>query len=99
LFACINGGLNGGETIWSSIELSNFFGEMLKNLKLNCASVFRQVTGIAQTISELRHFLPGPPEERPSLVGEAIADYDPRRKCKDSITASRIAGFGKWEGV
>jgi hypothetical protein len=47
-------------------------------VKLNCDSVLRQVKGIAQTISELRRFLPGPLEERASLTGEAIAYYDPR---------------------
>jgi hypothetical protein len=47
-------------------------------MKLNCDPVPRQVTGIAQTISELRSFLPDPPEERASFVDEAIADYDPR---------------------
>jgi hypothetical protein len=45
-------------------------------VKFKCDSVLRQVTGIAQTISELKHFLPGPLEERASLVGEAITDYD-----------------------
>jgi hypothetical protein len=59
-------------------ELIDFFGEMPKSVKLNCDSFLRQVTGIAQTISELRHFLPGPPDEPASLVGEAIADSDSR---------------------
>jgi hypothetical protein len=48
-------------------------------VKFNCDPVLRQVTVIAKTISELRNFLPGHPEERASLVGEAIADYD--RRC------------------
>jgi hypothetical protein len=47
-------------------------------VKLNCDPVFRQVTGIAQTISELRSLLPGPPEEPAFLVGGAIADSDLR---------------------
>jgi hypothetical protein len=59
--------------------LIDFFGEILKIMELNCDPVLRQVTGIAQTISELRRFLPGPPEERASFVGEAIADSD--RRC------------------
>jgi hypothetical protein len=57
--------------------LIDFFGEILKIVTLNCDPVFRQVTGIAQTISELRRFLRGPPEKHASFVGEAIADYDP----------------------
>jgi hypothetical protein len=58
--------------------LIDFFGEILKIVKLNCDPLLRQVTGIAQTISELKPFLPSPPKERASLFGEAIADYDPR---------------------
>jgi hypothetical protein len=58
--------------------LIDFFGEILKFVKLNCDSVLRSVTGIARTISELRCFLPGPPEERAFFVREVIADYDPR---------------------
>jgi hypothetical protein len=56
--------------------LIDFFGEILKIVKLNCDPVLLQVTGTAQTISELRRFLPGPPEERASIVAEVIADYD-----------------------
>jgi hypothetical protein len=58
--------------------LIDFFGEILKIVKLGHDSLLRQVTGTAQTISELRRFLSGPPEECVSLIGEAIADYDPR---------------------
>jgi hypothetical protein len=47
-------------------------------VKLNCDPVLRQVTEIAQMISELRSVLPGPPEERTCLVGEVIAGSDPR---------------------
>jgi hypothetical protein len=58
--------------------LIGFFGEILKIMKQNCDPVLRQVNGIAKAISELRRFLPGPPKERASFVGEAIADYHPR---------------------
>jgi hypothetical protein len=47
-------------------------------VKLSRDPVIRQVTEIAQTISELRNFLPGSPEEGAFLVREVIADYDPR---------------------
>jgi hypothetical protein len=58
--------------------LIDFFGEILKIVKFNCDPVLRQVMAIAQATSELRHFLSGPVEERASLVGETIANYDPR---------------------
>jgi hypothetical protein len=58
--------------------LIEIFREILKIVKLNCEPVLRQVTGIAQTTSELRHFLPDPPEERAFLVSEAIAHDDSR---------------------
>jgi hypothetical protein len=54
--------------------LIGFFEEILKIVTFDCEPVLRQVAGIAQTISELRCFLPGPSEERASLVGEAITD-------------------------
>jgi hypothetical protein len=58
--------------------LIDFFKEILKIVMLNCDPVPRQVMGIAQTIFELGRFLTGHPEERASIVAEAIADYDPR---------------------
>jgi hypothetical protein len=58
--------------------LIDFPGESLKIVKLNCDQVLRRVTGLVRTISELRRFLSGLPEERASLASEAIADSDPR---------------------
>jgi hypothetical protein len=58
--------------------LIDFLGEILKIVKRSCDPVLCQVTGIVQTISKLGRFLPDPPQERVSLIHEAIADYDPR---------------------
>jgi hypothetical protein len=74
--------------------LIDFFGEILKIVKLNCDPVLRQVTGIAQTISELRRFLPGPPEERAFLVGETIVAYDLRYRSLD-LESGRVSGYAE----
>jgi hypothetical protein len=72
---------------------------MLKIVTLNCDPRLCQVTGIAQTTSELRRFLPDPPvlwphpKARPNL-----RKLQPPCKYKDPITAFRIAGFGKAGG-
>jgi hypothetical protein len=63
-------------------------------VNLNCDSVPRQVTGIAQTIFELRRFLLGPPEERAFLVDEAIADCDPRYGSLD-LESARVSGHAE----
>jgi hypothetical protein len=60
-------------------------------VKFHCDPVLRQVAGIAQTISELRRFLFGPPEERASIVGKVIADYDPTQFA-DAPTALQMQG-------
>jgi hypothetical protein len=74
--------------------LIDFFGEILKIVKLNCDLVLRQVTGIAQKISELRHFLPGPPEECVFLVGEAITDYNVPYGWLD-LESGRVSGHAE----
>jgi hypothetical protein len=67
-------------------------------VKLNCDLALRQVTGSAQTFSELRRFLPGPPEERAFLVGEAIADYDLRYGSLD-LESGRVSGQAEARGI
>jgi hypothetical protein len=75
--------------------LIDFIRDILKIVKLNCHPVLRQVTGIAQTISDLRCFLLGPPEGRASLVGLAIAGSGPGY----TVFACWIAGLGKLEDI
>jgi hypothetical protein len=94
-FACVDCGLDGGETASDSIELIDFFGEIFKIMKLNCDLILRQVTAITQTISELGNFLPGPPEKLASLVGETIANYNPRSTAFARTETGRVSGHAE----